>query len=510
MKPHNRWEQWTAAIRELFRKGASDPSPGLHTYPLRLNGGQRRIHLRIHPDGTGMLFVDVTDVVHLNPTATHMAWMALEGIPLASAERRLYRHYRGVTRHEIADAVRRMYTMVSRLRDGESTCPVCTIASEVRFQPLFSLPARAPYKVDFALTYACNNNCPHCYNEPDRFTMHPLDKVDAFHVIDKLVAIGVPHLILTGGEPTLYPWLLELIRYADQQGLIVGMNTNGRRLAQPTFTKALAEAGLNHVQITLESYQADVHDTMVGAPGAFHETVAGIKNALSNGLHTITNTTLTRRNQHHALETIAFLHNLGLTTFAMNGIIYAGGGLYTSDAIPAEEMRALLAAIRDTANELNMRFLWYTVTDYCQLSPLELDLAPKRCNAGEYSMCIEPNGDVLPCQSYYTPAGNILNDPWDTIWNSELFLRFRNRSQQPRECGLPQKCWDCPDLPVCGGGCPLEHEAATHALGSGSMVERASERGCGRASGHASPHRPVKSPEPDNIPFHVHVDSRRP
>ena len=88
-----------------------------------------------------------------------------------------------------------------------------------------------------------------------------------------------------------------------------------------------------------------------------------------------------------------------------------------------------------------MRFLWYTPTDYCRLSPLELELGPRRCNAGEYSMCIEPNGDVLPCQSYYAVAGNILRDPWQRIWNSDLFRGFRRSRWPPRgmrpERGMP-------------------------------------------------------------------------
>ena len=108
MKSHSYWERWTAAIRDRFRGSTTGPQPGLHTYPLHLDGGQRRLHLRIHPDGTGMLFVDVTDVIHLNPTAAHMAWMALERIPLARAQRQLYRHYRGVKRRELADAAKRI------------------------------------------------------------------------------------------------------------------------------------------------------------------------------------------------------------------------------------------------------------------------------------------------------------------------------------------------------------------------------------------------------------------
>jgi radical SAM protein with 4Fe4S-binding SPASM domain len=273
----------------------------------------------------------------------------------------------------------------------------------------------------------------------------------------------------------LHPDLTALIRHADDLGQIVGMNTNGRLLAQPGLTKALAEAGLNHVQITLESCEASVHNAMVGRPGtdAFQETVEGIKQAVAGGIHTITNTTLTRRNQDQAVDIVNFVHDLGLRTFAMNGMIYAGGGSRTPDAIPAEEMAALLAAVRDEALSLGMRFLWYTVTDYCRLSPVALGLSPKRCNAAEYSICIEPNGDVLPCQSYYVSAGNILSDPWEEIWQSDLFRSFRDREDDPLAAGLPEACWDCPDLEMCGGGCRLEREAGT--------ALRAAERGCARA-----------------------------
>jgi radical SAM protein with 4Fe4S-binding SPASM domain len=170
---------------------------------------------------------------------------------------------------------------------------------------------------------------------------------------------------------------------------------------------------------------------------------------------------------------VRFVHALGLRTFAMNGMIYAGGGADSPDALPAEEMAAVLTAVRDEAAALGMRFLWYTVTDYCRLSPVALGLDPKRCNAAEYSMCIEPNGDVLPCQSYYVSAGNLLTDPWDAIWKSDLFLSFRQREEDPWAAGLPEDCWDCPDLEMCGGGCRLERETQASL--------RPAERGCARA-----------------------------
>ncbi len=466
---------WWPRIRERLAALAppAPPEPGLYTYPVELPGGRRRIHLRIESDGSGVLFVDVTDVIHLNPTAAEMAHLALDGLTSEESVAHLRRRFPGVEPERLRRDVAEIARLVDALRSPAGSCPTCAVAERLTFQPLFSTPVQAPYKADVALTYACNNACSHCYNEPGRFEMPTLARAEWFRALEILAGVGVPHVIFTGGEPTLHPDLVEFVRYADGLGLVVGMNTNGRRLAHASTTEALAGAGLNHVQVTLESSRAAVHDAMVGAR-AFEQTVRGIEAALDHGIHTITNTTLTRQNQAHALEVVDFVHELGLRTFAMNGIIHAGGGRANPAAIPAGEMASLLTAVRDRAADLGLRFLWYTVTDYCRFSPLALNLAPKRCNAAEYSICVEPNGDVLPCQSYYVPGGNLLEDPWEAIWTSDLFLSFRDREQDPEAAGLPPACRDCPDLSICGGGCRLEHEARAGL--------RAAERGCGRSN----------------------------
>jgi radical SAM protein with 4Fe4S-binding SPASM domain len=293
-------------------------------------------------------------------------------------------------------------------------------------------------------------------------------------VIDKLNGVAVPHLIFTGGEATLNPDLPELIRYADGLGHVVGLNTNGRRLAHQPYMAELEAAGLNHVQITLGSNRPEVHDAVMNAR-SFRQTVRGIENAVASRVHPITNTTLMRRNMDHAEEIIDFLYDLGIRTFAMNGMIYSGGGFADPNAIPEEEMPPLLVRVRDHAAEKGMAFLWYTPTEYCRMSPVELEIGAKRCNAGEYSICIEPNGDVLPCQSFYVAAGNILRDEWSKIWRSELFRSFRDREDDPAWAGLPEKCWDCPDLPLCGGGCRIEREARE----GNRIAEAANSLACG-------------------------------
>ncbi len=431
------------------------PAPGLHTYDFEGNGGRTRLHLRAQPDGTGLLFVDVTDVLHLSGAATMLAWLALEDVPEARALATLARRYRGRTRGELAADYRRMREVVASLASPGEGCRTCQL--DLPKTPLFATRAQAPHKVDLALTYACNNDCPHCYNEPSRFDLDSLDAAGWRRVLDQLASVGVPQVDLhrRRGDPA--PGAPRAHRPRQRPGDDCRPQHQRPADLAPEYMQALAAAGLDHVQVTLESHRPEVHDAMVHAR-AFHQTVRGIEAALAAGVHAITNTTITRLNAGEIEETVDFLHELGLDTFAMNGMIYSGGGEDTPDAIPADRMAPILVQVRDRAAEHGMRFLWYTVTEYCEMSPVELEVGAKRCNAGEYSMCVEPTGDVLPCQSYYTSAGNLLRDPWEQIWKGALFRSFRDRETDPVLAGLPDKCQSCPDLPVCGGGCRIERE----------------------------------------------------
>ncbi|MBL6961610.1 MAG: SPASM domain-containing protein [Anaerolineales bacterium] len=96
------------------------------------------------------------------------------------------------------------------------------------------------------------------------------------------------------------------------------------------------------------------------------------------------------------------------------------------------------------------KLIWYTPTQYCNFDPMKLDLGIKGCTAALYNMCVEPDGAVLPCQSYYKPVGNLLHDSWDSIWNHKLSTQLRERM------ALPEKCGGCDLLAECGGGCPLQ------------------------------------------------------
>jgi radical SAM protein with 4Fe4S-binding SPASM domain len=305
--------------------------------------------------------------------------------------------------------------------------------------------------MDLAVTYRCNNDCAHCYNARER-NFPELTTEQWIRIIDRLWELGVPHLVFTGGEATLRSDLPELIRHAESNGQITGLNTNARRLMDERYLQQLVEAGLDHVQVTVESCDELVHDEMMRAKGAFRQTIAGLKNALGSRLYVMTNTTMLQTNIHTLPDTLDFLAELGVPTVGLNALIYSGNGLTVGTGLRENELQPVLDMAQRKTAEYGQKLIWYTPTQYCQFDPTASNLGVKGCTAALYSMCVESNGDVLPCQSYYHALGNLLRDPWESIWNHELSVRLRERRE------LPAKCDGCVLVAECGGGCPLQFE----------------------------------------------------
>lgn len=435
--------------RSRLASVSPSPSPGLYAYE-RCDGlgGSVRVHLRVEPSGRGLLIINAARVIHLNLTGVEYAHFVLEDAPEDAVVRAVQRRYR-VGASTVRADFRHMQAQIDQLiySDG-STCPVHDLGLE-RVDP-FSVDIAAPLRMDLALTYRCNNACPHCYVA--RSADHPeMDAAAWRAVLDRVWEVGIPHVCFTGGEATVRDDLVALVGYAEELGLVTGLLTNGRRLSDAAYVQALKQAGLDHVQVTLESHDEAIHDRMVAASGAWQETVRGVRNALAAGIYTITNTTLTQENASIGgiEKTIAFIAALGVPTFACNSLIYSGRGSVVGTGLREGELALILERVREVADQHGLRLIWYTPTQYCSLSPLQLELGVKACTAALYNMCVEPDGSVIPCQSYYEPLGHILHDSWEAIWNHDLALALRERRY------VPEKCRECPELPICGGGCPL-------------------------------------------------------
>ncbi|NOH02197.1 MAG: radical SAM protein [Chloroflexi bacterium] len=433
---------------DLFNRQSEivNPKPGLYHYIRETAEEKSRIHLRLDPDGTGTLIVNASSVMHLNPTAAFMAWLILEGRTKEEGAKILTSRYSVSKKQAETDLSSFLFQFEELLRP-DGACPIHELELDTTMP--FSARPSAPYRMDLALTYRCNNDCGHCYNARER-TFPELTTDQWKRVLDQLWGLGVPHIVFTGGEATLRNDLPELIQHAESNGQITGLNTNARRLMDMDYVKRLVNAGLDHVQITVESCAPEVHDEMMHVKGAFRQTVAGVNNVLKTRLYVMTNTTMLKTNVHTLPATLDFLADLGVPTIGLNALIYSGQGLTVGTGLDESELQPILdMAVKKTAAH-GQKLIWYTPTQYCKFDPTASNLGVKGCTASLYSMCIESNGNVLPCQSYYHPLGNILTDSWDSIWNHKLSVQLRERRN------LPFKCETCPIVTECGGGCPLQ------------------------------------------------------
>ena len=431
---------------------------GRYTYRGKGKFSKMALQLRIEPDGRGVMVINANTVLHLNESATVYAYFFMQGMLQADVLKNVSRIYRVGKTKAKEDFEKLVYT-ISTLAGTEEVDPVSFL--EVSKEEPFTYQYSAPLRMDLALTFTCQNDCIHCYAGGPHTTTE-LTTVQWEQVIDRLSEIGVFIVTFTGGEPTLRADLTELVSYAGSKGMVTGLITNGRNLKDNDYVKALEKAGLDFVQITLESHKADIHDRITAAKGSWKETVSGIKNAEKSQIYVTTNSTLSKYNAPDFLETIDFVKTLNVAAFGCNSLIYSGKANEISEefALPIETLNDILPKIRAKAQQIGLKFLWYTPTQYCRFDPIQMGLGIKTCTAAMINMCVGPSGVVYPCQSYFESLGNILEIEWEKIWTNPIAVKLRNREY------IEPKCKGCPQLQVCGGGCPLELKKEEYICGS--------------------------------------------
>jgi radical SAM protein with 4Fe4S-binding SPASM domain len=353
-----------------------------------------------------------------------------------------------VTRETIKDDLNRIFGQLMEMASG--TCPV---DMGLEGKGIHYGSWTAPARMDLAITYRCNLKCQKCY-VGDKKDFRELTTEEWAQVYEALWKIGVPQIVFTGGEPTMRDDIVTLIDHAGE--FVTGLVTNGTKLSE--LAGALKEASLDYTQITIESSDKTTHDSSTGVPGSFDQTVAGIKKALEVGLEVVTNTTLTKTNGVQFAETMTWLHSLGVKHVACNTLICSGGGTKhkLENGLTDDELKAVLTQACNQAGKLSLDFQWYSPTCYQQgVNPMELGFGVKACSAAAHNMTIQPDGTVLPCQSWPETVGNILTDNWKDIWQHPVCRKLRDHLMMPEACRI------CGFKDSCGGGCPLDQAVRT-------------------------------------------------
>jgi pyruvate-formate lyase-activating enzyme len=150
----------------------------------------------------------------------------------------------------------------------------------------------------------CNQACRFCSNPENR---RELSLAQARRLVLRYRKRGYDGVILTGGEPTLYEPLPELIAYARRIGIDRRLITNGQRTADASYLDRLLRAGLDHFHVTVNSHRRSVQDFLAGNPGSLANVVRSLVLLRSRGATADINQTICAQNVGHLHLTARWL-----------------------------------------------------------------------------------------------------------------------------------------------------------------------------------------------------------
>jgi pyrroloquinoline quinone biosynthesis protein E len=305
------------------------------------------------------------------------------------------------------------------------------------------MSAPRPFTLIAELSYRCPLHCPYCSNPTDIGDpkyRRELETEDWLRTFRQARELGVIQLALTGGEPMLRRDLVELCAGARDAGLYSSLITAGTLFTRER-AEALKSAGLDHVQVSVQSPIPEENDRIAGNR-SFEKKIASARVARALDFPLTINCVLHRQNLDHIEELLELTLDLGAQRLELANTQYYGWAVVNQDALmpSLEQLRRgeeAVARFRERVGPA-VDVLW-VLPDYYE------DL-PKPCMGGwgRTALVVAPNGDVLPCQAASTIPGlefdNVREHALGWIWNeSDAFTGFRGTEwmQEPcRSCPL--------------------------------------------------------------------------
>ncbi|WP_116214522.1 pyrroloquinoline quinone biosynthesis protein PqqE [Streptomyces olivoreticuli] len=299
------------------------------------------------------------------------------------------------------------------------------------------------------LTYRCPLRCAYCSNpvELDAYA-EELTLSQWRRVLAEARELGVLQVHLSGGEPLVRRDLAGIVAHAHGLGLYTGLITGGQALTAARLS-ALTAAGLDHVQISVQSSDAPEADALAGRP-AHRRKLAAATLVKDAGLPLTLNAVLHRANIGQAGALVELAVRLRADRLELANAQYYGWALLNRRALlPTREQLTAAESVIRAARERHAGRLEivYVVSDLH-------DGVPKPCmhGWGSRQLTVAPNGDVLPCAAAGRIPGLVvptvrragLADIW---FRSEAFNLFRGTDW------MREPCRSCPRKEIDHGGC---------------------------------------------------------
>ncbi len=310
---------------------------------------------------------------------------------------------------------------------------------------------KLPVLSEIAVTYTCNIKCRFCYAgcTPKKDETQ-LDTEGFKKVLDIIrYEAEVPSVSFTGGEPTIYEDLPELIRYASKQNnMRVNLITNGT-LITPEMAKEFALAGLTSAQVSIESGLSSEHDAITGVPGSHAASTSGFRALKEAGITVHPHITICGMNRENLFQYPEFCKRIGAERFSSNLVIPAGRGGDDDLTIDYSAIGQIVTDLQAAAKKTGIEYMWYSPTPICLFNPIAAGFGNRGCSACEGLLSVDPKGNLLPCSSWPEPIGNLIEEGFQSVWFNQRSSWIRGKE------AAPDACKGCGHFAACQGACPL-------------------------------------------------------
>jgi len=401
------------------------PPLGLYHYVREADGRIARFHLRVDATGDGLLMANAAAMARLNASGVVIAKGLLDGDDPAVIAARMKKGFRGAKAEQIAADIATVETLIKRMESPDGSYPILNLTD-----PAFS-PTAAP------LGRPISADVPLCA---------------PFHIgriFERLWQLGIPHATIIAGQDPDEEYLIRAIEKAEDLGIITGVRGRGTDLDLPARVATMAGAGLDHLDIYCLSTQDPIHDALVG-DGDCKQAIQTLSTARKNEICAVAQVVLVQSTLEVIDQTLESLASHGIENVCVFAIAATDDAGASTGALLARELAPAARWVEESSEELGLRLVWCPTVRFDPNSTLGEQVCRGPRTSGDGAIRIEPNGSVILPRGPRRPAGNLLEDDWETIERSEMFQKYRQRVETDTHCD------QCPGLAICAADCPRD------------------------------------------------------
>lgn len=361
---------------------------GTHHLQAKQDEKPYRLHLRLRNDGSGLLIVNASTVLHLNPTAAEYAFHFIKGTIPEEAAKQIATRYRvnkALALEDYKDFMDRIHTLIST----PDLDPVSFLDFELASP--HSADLTAPLRLDCALTYRLPAKTQAEY-APTKRVDRELTTEEWLVVLNKAWMVGIPHITFTGGEATLRDDLPDLINQAEKNGQVCGLLTDGLKLTDKKYLDTLLQTGLDHILFIL---QPDSKDSW-----------SALETIMPEDIFVTVHLTLNASNAKNTEATLERLAKINVQSLSLT--------------IAEDSLRDQYETLRNKVADLGLALKSDLPVPYSADNPVSFETLEDNvpAGAGKVWLYVEPDGDVLPTQGQADKVlGNFLKDDWGKIYS---------------------------------------------------------------------------------------------